>query len=457
MLYFNMEVYDRAVIQQAFAGDKPSAISTLKRELLDQVIRYIYAHQPNNGMRDLDIQIGEASFLKAKGQSNLAMQRIELAIRDALSLHALEPLLRAIEVQQSVADALELPYKDRKYYWPLQEETFKAILEQHAVNAVLFQANRLRLRPITEQFEQAVALKAEFEALAPPQHVRNKIKYCKVRFYFARLYDNLETSRQCAEEILAIMDSYPDLLRDPELREEYFNKMSLVIQRLLGDKMYSEAEKVLSRMKEKAEIWSGGVAAEPGMYSRYMYSVIGSKLASRQWQAAQSLVKQVFKDVVQEDLLDSIAMRPAILRIGAFSSFLNRDFSLARKFIIELRKSSAEYGTKKIWLTWTGMIYLLSYVEESDTFLRLAYKDICAWFQAEECTSEYEQVLLLFLKEVCEDEDCKWTSSSLLRFKANLEALAQNRMYNRYFEMFQVFDWIKSKLESLWFRDLVFN
>ena len=454
-LYFRMEVYDQSVIQKAFAGDKPSAISTLKRELLDQVIRYIYTHHPNNGMRDLDIQIGEASFLKAKGQSNLAMQRIELAIRDALSLHALEPLLRAIEVQQSVADALELPYKDRKDYWPLQEMTFKAIFEQHAVNAVLLQASRLRLRPITEQFEQAVALKAEFEALAPPQHVRNKIKYCKIRFYFERLYDKLEGSLLTALEILRLMDDAPDLLRDPSLREEYFNKMSFSIQVLMAIKNHDDAERLLIQMKTMAERLGSGVGEEPGLYSRYMYSTIVTKLATRQWEAAQLLVKQVFVDVVKEELLSSIAMRPAVLRVCVYASFLNRDYSFARKFIIEVRKSSAHYGTKQLWLTWTGVVYLLSYIEEQDTFLRLACKDIVGWFKIEGCTSEYEQIFLDFVKEVCEDEECKLSPSPLLTLKARLQQLAQNPAYNRYFEMFQIFDWIKSKLENRSFRELV--
>lgn len=455
-LYFRMEKYDGDMIDAAFPDDKPTNLSTTKRQLLEQMIDYCANDAPNDGMRDLAHLIIEAKYLKFEGQVNLAMERINLAVRAALSLQAMAELLDIIEVRRGLVETLVTVEPDELDYQALEVEGLQHIMAHHLLAAVFSKANRLRQRPAQERLAGVDALEAELEHLPFPALARQQVRYRKIRFSIARIRLDFQASMAEAQGILDALEAHPGLLKDRDLREEYFNKMGFMIAGHADCREFKIAEQLLNKLKAAALRWAGGVQKNPGIYARYMYSSLIIQLNLRNWDVAAILSKQVFKDVVQDDLLKNVDMRAGLLRLSTLTTFINRDFKLTRLFVHVLRKELTEYRPQ-VAVIMPGITYLLSFVEQCDPYLKVALKDVSAWYAQLGFTGRYETILLGFFQKVSEDDSSSATTSSLTELRLNLSSLFQDQAYHKFRdEIFPIMEWIAAKLEGLDFRSKVF-
>lgn len=454
--YRSSEEHNPELIRAAFPDDTRFNLSSTKRVLLDQITRYVYLHVPHDGARDLELLIGEGKALKLAGQNNLALDKVDTAIKLAIEMEAVEDLLKAVRLRRSIKEALREKIVDKLDYGELEEVALASIAERHAIEVVFSAANAQRSRPVTEQYHAMAGLEDCLNAIPFPKMIRNQVKYRGIRFFISRVRLDSETSLREAEAITSTLDGHPGIMQDLDIRDEYFAKMNFIISERSDRKELKEAEERLNKLKALSVRWSGGVDGNLTQYARFLFAELSLKMAQNEWGAVRTLVKKLNKEVIEEDVLKGVATRPAILRLGAFAAFLIQDFRSTRRFIMNLKRDTADYATKTTLLTWAGTMQLLSYVEERDPYLKTALKDVAAWFKQVGCDSPLEKALLAFFKEVSEDPDISFSASSLDRLHDALARLFEMPEYGKYKALLKIIEWIEAKRNGIDFKSLIF-
>lgn len=455
-IYRDMEDYDPELIRAAFPEDTRFNLSSTKRVLLDQITRYVYLHTPHDGIRDLELLIGEGKALMTAGQSKLALEKTEAAIKDATRMEAMDELLKAVRLYRRIREALRERHTGRFDCAALEAKALAGIAERQPIDALFSEASELRSAPVTAQYQAAEGLIRRLEAIPFPVAVRNQIKYRMIRFFVARIRLDAATSIAEATEIVRVIDAQPDLLHDLDLRDDYFTKMNFIIAELADQGVLTEAEARLHKLKAVSIRLYDGVDGNPTQYARYLFAELSLKMAQNEWGTVRTLIKKLNKEVIEQDVLRGVDTRMSILRLGALGAFLIGEFSLARRFILNIKADAGEYSTKTTLLTWAGTMYLLSYVEEQDPYLKIALKDITAWFRLVGCNSPFERALLDFFKEVSEHPDTKASRVSLTRLQDQLAKICADPAYGKYTALLKITEWIQSKLMGVEFRSLVF-
>jgi hypothetical protein len=454
--YRSTKKHDPEAIRAIFPEDTRQNLSSTKRVLLDQITRYVYLHTPHDGIRDLELLIGEGKALLTAGQGNLALEKTEAAIKGATKMEAMDELLKAVRLYRRIQEALRDRPAGGFDCAALEASALAAIAERQPIDALFSEASALKSAPITTQYHAAEGLAMRLEAVPFPVAVRNQIKYRLIRFFVARISLDAAASLTEATEIVRVIDAQPDLLHDLDLRDDYFTKMNFIIAELSDQGALKEAEARLHKLKAVSIRLYDGVEGNPTQYARYLFAELYLKMAQNEWDIVRTLVKQLNKEVLVQDVLKGVATRLSILRMGALAAFLIREFKLARRFILSIRADRGDYATKTTLLTWAGIMYLLTYVEEKDPYLKTALKDISTWFKLVGCDGPFERALMAFFKEVSEDSDNLASASSLTRLQQSLTKVFEDPAHTMYTEILKIEEWIQCKQRGVEYKSLLF-
>jgi hypothetical protein len=153
--YRSLETHSRSAVSAAFPNDKRANLATQKRQLLNQISRYLYLTAPYDGIRDLDLLIGEAKRLKMMGQNEVAIEKIDLAIKYAIGMEAMHQLLLAIAVRRSLVASVRGSYPDKHDYRALERMAFDGVAEGLLIGEVFSRVIALRTMPVPVQYQEA--------------------------------------------------------------------------------------------------------------------------------------------------------------------------------------------------------------------------------------------------------------------------------------------------------------
>ena len=128
--------------------------------------------------------------------------------------------------------------------------------------------------------------------------------------------------------------------------------------------------------------------------------------------------------------------------MGAYAAFLVRDFGLCRRFIRQFRTHYTAYKLKSLTFVWAGVVFLLTYLEEQDSFLGRATKDIEAFLREVGCVGPYETTLLSFFRKVSEGDAVYVTFVALDELRNSLHEVFHHPGGMVHKDAFPIYEWI---------------
>jgi hypothetical protein len=454
-LYRKMEDYDPAVIRAAFPDDTAPSLNLNKNVLLDEVIRYRYDFTPHNGRRDLANLIGEADDLRSDGFEAFAIYRIDAAIRLAIKLESMSDLYTAVKVRQKLVDLSQDVRVVRRELAALEAKAIAGMQETIEIDHIYY-LYQLGLQSENEKAKELDTLFDRLSSTSIPKLYRNRIQYHNVRQFLFQQKRNTVGAMEEALGIIQAAEAKPSLLADTDLREVYFMSVTFLSVCHAENRDFLKSDFYMEKLKVLSNTWGGGLGANPGLHARYLYSSLTSRIAIKDWSAAHELSKVVFKEFVQRDVLTNRPIRISLLSLAAYSAFLQKDYQLTRKLLIDMRHSITPSTILSSFsmIAWAGVVQLLSFVDEGNTHLRVVAKEVIAWMKSFGPLGEYELAMIRFYDEVSEDPECHASESSLLNLRGVLVSLFSQPEYAIQAAMFPMIQWIDARLTGQDLRQL---
>jgi hypothetical protein len=258
-----------------------------------------------------------------------------------------------------------------------------------------------------------------------------------------------------AEGIVVLLDDHPVLMRDQDLREVYAFHLNHLIVSYIDQKRLDKAGRLMGRFEALITEKAGGMQANVGLYAHYAYASLWLAISSKDWAACKSKADMAFKEFVQQENFKGLTIWPAVVLMGAYSAFLARDFGLCRRFIRQFRTHFAAYKLKSLTFVWAGGVFLLTYLEEQDSFLGRATKDIEAFFREVGCVGPYETTLLSFFRKVSEGDAVDVTFDALEELRNSLNAIFHHPEGMMHKDAFPILEWIDAHQASGDIRDFL--
>lgn len=455
-----MEDYDESIVLATFPHDTYEALHRTRSILLDEVVKYIVEFAPHNGRRDLNRLMTEAKHLREIGMEDIALARINDAIKLATGMEAVVELYEAIKVRRKLIAVVKPAKRSDTHLVELEKWALAGMEETMQIERLESYLYEMTLLPVAEHYARVQVLEEELGGITFPALVRNQMQYRRLRYYIARQRRDIPTCIAESEAIHRLGMAHSHVLADTDVREGYFHAITFLTTAAAEARDFKAAERYLEQIKALAKTWSGGLEANPSLNASTKFVSLGIKIKSKDWKATHALSQQIFQDVVKRNVLNRVPMQGAVLRLAVLGAFLTRDFGLMRRLNLFLR-SEFETSTTSASLVhfsaYIGLLTLLSYAEEGDPHIRLATKDIGNWLRTIGPLGDYEKSILAFFKKVGESTDFTPTVPSLLALRDELALMFQSPKFGKYKAMFPLHLWVEAKLTGSDLRTFDFD